>query len=150
MPHFSPCCLCPHVCGVLRQYGQTGFCGCGDRPVIARAAPHFWEEPCISGSRGSGAVFFSGCNLGCVFCQNRELSRGHAGFPVGTERLSEIFLELQEKGVHNINLVTPTPWAEFIPPALELAWEKGLWIPVVYNCGGYELPTVIDSLRGCL
>ena len=148
MPHFSPCCLCPHVCGVLRQYGQTGFCGCGDRPVIARAAPHYWEEPCISGSRGSGAVFFSGCNLGCVFCQNRELSRGHAGFPVGTERLSEIFLELQEKGVHNINLVTPTPWAEFIPPALELAWEQGLWIPVVYNCGGYELPTVIDSLRG--
>lgn len=146
MPH--PCYLCPRTCGVLRRSDSVGYCGCGDRPVIARAAPHHWEEPCISGTRGSGAVFFSGCNLRCVFCQNRELSRGHAGIPVDTMRLSEIFLSLQEKGVHNINLVTPTPWTDFILPALELAWEKGLWIPAVYNCGGYELPSVIDSMRG--
>lgn len=144
----SPCRLCPHLCGALRESGCVGRCGCGNQPTIACAAPHYWEEPCISGTRGSGAIFFSGCNLGCVFCQNRELSREHVGIPVGINRLSEIFLELQKKNVHNINLVTPTPWVASILPALERAWGNGLWLPVVYNCGGYELPSVIDSLRG--
>ncbi len=142
------CNLCPRECGAERVKGQIGFCGCKDTLRVARAAPHFWEEPCISGTRGSGTVFFSGCNLRCVFCQNIDLSRKYIGEEISTERLSEIFIELQGQGVHNINLVTPTPWIAEIKNALDMSWERGLYIPTVFNCGGYESAEAIRSLRG--
>ena len=120
----------------------------GDAVRISRAALHFWEEPCISGKNGSGTVFFCGCNLKCVFCQNAEISRNNlSGAEVTTERLGEIFLELQEKGAHNINLVTPTHYIKEIREAL-LSVKDRLLIPVVYNCGGYELPESLSLLEG--
>jgi len=142
----DPCNLCPRQCGVNRNI-ETGFCGCRAQVKIARAALHFWEEPCISGTRGSGTVFFSGCNLGCVYCQNHEISRGSAGREVSVERLSEIFLELQGKGAHNINLVTATPYTPQVCRALDMARPK-LVVPVVYNCGGYEAMETIRALQG--
>jgi putative pyruvate formate lyase activating enzyme len=116
--------------------------------VVARAALHFWEEPCISGKNGSGTVFFSGCNLRCVFCQNQEISRGKAGKEISTDRLSEIFLELQDKGAHNINLVTGVLFIPSIAKALKQAKTKGLQIPIVYNCGGYESVEALRLLEG--
>ncbi len=142
------CQLCPRKCGADRIIGVIGKCGCKGVLRVSRAAPHFGEEPCISGTHGSGAVFFSGCNLGCVFCQNGSISRNNYGFDVSEKRLSDIFIELQNKNVHNINLVTPTPWVPQIKAALEMAWRKGLFIPAVYNCGGYETVDTIKSLRG--
>ncbi len=142
------CFLCPRKCGAERKSGQIGICGCGSSLKVARAAPHFWEEPCISGTRGSGTIFFSGCNLKCSFCQNQILSRDCFGYEITEKRLSEIFTELQALGVHNINLVTPTPWTDEIKAALDLAWENGFWLPTVYNCGGYELSETIKSLSG--
>ncbi len=133
------CRLCPRSCGVDRKTA-FGACKMGELPVIARAVPHFWEEPCISGTRGSGTVFFSGCALGCVFCQNHKISHENYGKTVSTERLREIFEELVDQGVHNINLVNPT---HFIP-AVAKALEKPLPVPVVYNSGGYER---VESLR---
>ena len=115
---------------------------------IARAALHFWEEPCISGECGSGTVFFSGCPLRCVYCQNREISGGKAGKTVGIPRLSEIFLELQKKGAANINLVTPTHYTPEIIEAVRIARMNGLRLPIVYNCGGYEKAETIRSLKG--
>ncbi len=141
------CRLCPRGCGADRR-SAAGLCRCGNLPRIARAAPHFWEEPCLSGTRGSGAVFFSGCNLGCRFCQNREISRGGAGNEFTSDRLASLFLSLQAQGVHNINLVTPTPWVPWITEALEAAWREGLWLPVVYNSGGYESLPTLRALRG--
>lgn len=132
----SKCILCPRACGVDRSL-TTGFCGQTNKIRIARAALHMWEEPCISGTRGSGAVFFCGCNLKCVYCQNIEISRGSAGAEISTPRLSEIFLELAAQGAHNINLVTPTHYTLQIAEAAE-AVRGELNIPVVYNCGGYE------------
>ena len=132
------CTLCPHACGTNRLSGEKGACGMDARLRIARAALHFWEEPCISGTAGSGAVFFSGCPLHCVYCQNAEISEGRAGAVVSTRRLADIFLELQEKGAVNINLVTPTQYAVQIREALCDADKRGLSIPIVYNCGGYE------------
>ena len=130
------CLLCPRKCGVNR-YQNRGFCGCGGEIKIARAALHMWEEPCISGSRGSGTVFFTGCNLKCCFCQNYEISAQNKGFDISVKELADIFLMLHEKGAHNINLVTPTPYVYQIAEALDLV--KGqLNIPIVYNCGGYE------------
>lgn len=130
------CLLCPRKCGVNR-YQNRGFCGCGGEIRIARAALHMWEEPCISGSRGSGTVFFTGCNLKCCFCQNYEISAQNKGFDISVKELADIFLMLQEKGAHNINLVTPTPYVYQTAEALDLV--KGqLNIPIVYNCGGYE------------
>ena len=114
--------------------------------MVARAALHYWEEPCISGDRGSGTVFFSGCTLRCVYCQNREISRGEAGKRIGRERLERIFLELQEKGAHNINLVTPDHYARQIVPAVENARRNGLRIPVVMNTGGYVSDETYDLL----
>ncbi len=142
------CKLCPRECGVNREAGELGFCRCGNTVRIARAALHFWEEPCISGKNGSGAVFFSGCNLKCIFCQNREISNECVGREASEDELADIFLRLQGEGAHNINLVTPTPWADKIKTALSLAWDKGMYIPAVYNCGGYESYDVIRSLRG--
>lgn len=138
------CELCPRRCGVDRTGGQRGFCGMGDRLTVARAALHFWEEPPISGERGSGAVFFSGCSLGCRFCQNTEISHGKFGKEITTERLREIFMELIAQGAHNINLVTPTHFIPQILPALE---EK-LPVPVVVNCGGYERAETLKMLEG--
>ncbi len=141
------CMLCPRRCGAERISGQRGVCGAADGILIARAAPHIWEEPPISGTRGSGTVFFSGCPLGCVFCQNKAISRGGAGREVSEKRLGEIFLELQDKGVHNINLVTPTHFSDRIAAVLEKI-KPQLSIPVVYNCGGYERVEALRALEG--
>ncbi|HIV19122.1 MAG TPA: radical SAM protein [Candidatus Merdivicinus intestinigallinarum] len=149
MELLKECRLCPRECGVNRLAGQKGRCGAvGEKVKVARAALHYWEEPCISGSRGSGAVFFSYCPLGCVYCQNREISRGDAGKEIPVSRLAEIFLELQGKQAHNINLVTPTHYVPQIVLALREAKEKGLSIPVVFNCGGYEKPETLKLLEG--
>ena len=142
------CRLCPRECGADRIHGQTGFCGMTDELMAARAALHYWEEPCISGTEGSGAVFFSGCTLRCVFCQNAEIAAGHAGKILSVDRLADIFLELQEKKANNLNLVTATHFLPLILPALEKAKAKGLKIPVVYNTGGYEKTEIIKMLDG--
>ena len=145
----KPCNLCPRKCSALREAGKSGFCGAaGPGVFLARAALHFWEEPCISGTRGSGTVFFSGCNLRCVYCQNHEISTMEIGKRVSIERLSEIFLELQEKGAHNLNLVTPTHYAKEIHEALRIARKNGLSLPVVWNTSGYEDPETLRALEG--
>lgn len=142
--YMQDCTLCPRKCHVNRLQGQLGYCGQAAELTAARAALHFWEEPCISGTAGSGAVFFSGCNLRCVFCQNHNIALGKAGFSISSERLSNIFLELQEQNANNINLVTPTHFIPQIASALEAAKNHGLSIPIVYNTGGYE---EVESLR---
>lgn len=144
----SPCNLCPRECGAKRSEGQKGYCLVGEEPRVARAALHMWEEPCISGKSGSGTVFFSGCSLRCVYCQNYEISAGEKGKPVSVERLSRIFLELQEKQAENINLVTPEPYVKKIAEAVLLAKRSGLNIPVVYNGSGYAKREVIRKLSG--
>ncbi len=141
----SGCRLCPRRCGVDRER-QAGYCGAPAGIRAARAALHQWEEPCISGSRGSGTVFFSGCTLRCCFCQNYKISRDQFGAPVSPERLAEIFLELQDAGAHNINLVTATHYLPWILPALDLVRDR-LHIPVVYNCGGYERTETVRLLK---
>ena len=142
------CTLCPRECKVNRLEGIRGYCGMDSRIRAARAALHMWEEPCISGTEGSGAVFFSGCTLRCVFCQNHEIAAGAVGKPVTEERLSRIFLELQEKGANNINLVTPTHFVPQILLALQSAKEHGLTIPIVYNSSGYESTETLRLLEG--
>ena len=144
--HAAHCTLCPRRCGADRTKG-VGLCHCSTEIRIARAALHFWEEPCISGKNGSGAVFFSGCALGCIFCQNRKISRKAVGKIVTVEQLSEIFLALQEQQAHNINLVTGSHYTPWIVQALELAKPK-LHIPVVWNCGGYESMEILHMLDG--
>ena len=144
------CHLCPRECGVNRLAVQTGYCGMPGEIVVARASLHMWEEPCISGIRGSGTVFFTGCPLKCVYCQNRNIAIGKTGKRISVERLSEIFLELQEKGAHNINLVTPTHYVPPILDALRLAKERGLFIPIVYNTGSYEKVETIRSMEGLI
>ncbi len=141
---YNHCTLCPRACGVNREQGQKGFCRSTDEIVIARAAAHYWEEPVISGSFGSGAVFFSGCTLGCAFCQNTKISHEHFGTPVTTARLREIFENLVDEGCQNINLVTPTHYLPSILPAL----TPKLPVPVVYNCGGYETVETLKQLEG--
>lgn len=138
------CRLCPRNCGVKRDAGETGICGQTDRIKAARAALHYWEESCISGEAGSGTVFFSGCALHCVFCQNKNIANGTAGKYITIARLSEIFQELQAKGANNINLVTPGHFVPQIREALIRAKEQGLSLPVVYNTGSYEY---VDALR---
>ena len=142
------CTLCPRNCSVDRENGERGICGQTNDIKVARAALHFWEEPCISGEEGSGTVFFSGCSLHCVFCQNEEIANGTVGKVISVERLAEIFLELQEKGANNINLVTPGHFIPQIKEALTLAWEKGLKLPIVYNTSSYESIEAIKSLEG--
>ena len=137
------CCLCPRNCGINRIEAK-GYCGKNSMIEVARAALHMWEEPCISGSRGSGAVFFCGCSLKCVFCQNASISGGKKGIAVTAGRLSEIFLELQEQGANNINLVTADHYIPQVREALMAAKQNGLLIPVIFNCGGYEK---VDSLK---
>lgn len=144
----SPCNLCPRECLTDRAGGAMGFCLSDDRIMVARAALHMWEEPCISGKNGSGTVFFSGCNLRCVYCQNYEIAAGRRGKPVSVERLSEIFLELQAKGAANINLVTPDHYVTGVAEAVLMAKKRGMNLPVVYNGSGYEKREVIGGLSG--
>lgn len=144
----SDCTLCPRECHVDRLAGQRGYCGQTAQIVAARAALHYWEEPCISGRAGSGAVFFCGCPLRCSFCQNRDIAAGRAGREVGTERLAEIFLHLQQQGANNINLVTATHFVPLLVPALEAAKDRGLRIPVVYNTSSYEKVSTLRMLDG--
>lgn len=146
--HFTSCTLCPRQCRVNRLAGERGYCGQTAQLRAARAALHMWEEPCISGAVGSGTVFFSGCNLRCVYCQNHDIALGETGKEISVERLSDIFLELQQKGAANINLVTPTHYIPLIADTLELARLGGLSLPVVYNCGGYESVEALKILDG--
>ena len=143
------CICCPRGCRVDRRRGEVGFCGVGSSYRICRADLHAWEEPCISGSRGSGTIFFSGCNLRCVFCQNKEISRAPVGEEYSGDALIEKMLELEARGAHNINLVTPTPYLELLPDDLGRARER-LSIPIVFNCGGYESPAALRRLRGLI
>lgn len=141
------CTMCPRGCAVDREAGERGFCGATNEYIIGSADLHFWEEPCISGTRGSGAIFLSGCNLRCIFCQNRDISREVVGKKYSEDELIEKMLELQERGAHNINLVTATPYSHFIAKTLERA-KQDLKIPVVYNCGGYESLDALRALDG--
>ena len=144
----SDCVLCPRACHVNRLAGQTGYCGQTAELMAARASLHYWEEPCISGTTGSGTVFFSGCNLRCVFCQNHNIALGKAGRVITTEHLVEVFLQLQEQGANNINLVTPTHFLPQIVIALEQAKCQGLHLPIVYNTGSYESVDALRHLEG--
>ena len=140
------CNLCPRSCNAERyeEYGR-GYCKMGTLPRIARAAPHMWEEPCISGTKGSGTIFFSGCVLSCVFCQNTEISAGGKGKIISVSRLADQIKKLEQQGVHNINLVSPTPYIESVVEAFSIYKPA---IPVVYNTGGYEKPETIKRLEG--
>lgn len=148
MNKYENCLLCPRKCGINRSTGQTGICGVSSEIKVARAALHYWEEPCISGKRGSGAVFFSGCSLHCVFCQNREISDGKAGKVISKERLSDIFIELADKGANNINLVTPGQYIPDILWAVNDAKSRGMKLPIIYNTSGYENVTELKLLEG--
>ena len=148
MNKYKNCLLCPRKCGINRSTGQTGVCGVSSEIKVARAALHYWEEPCISGKRGSGAVFFSGCSLHCVFCQNREISDGKEGKVISKERLSDIFMELADKGANNINLVTPGQYIPDIVWAVNDAKSRGMKLPIIYNTSGYENVTELKLLEG--
>ena len=138
------------MCHADRTAGRRGYCNAPSNLTAARAALHFWEEPCISGTRGSGAVFFSGCNMGCIFCQNQEISHGDVAMNISVERLSDIFLKLQEQGAHNINLVTPSHYVPNIANALELSKNHGLNIPILYNTSSYENVSTLQMLDGLI
>lgn len=143
------CTLCPRECNVERDAEKVGFCGVPSESIVAaRAGLHMWEEPCISGENGSGTVFFSGCTLRCVYCQNYDIARATSGKEITKERLVQIFLELQEKGANNINLVTPTHYTKQIIWAVQTAKKNGLNIPIVYNCSGYEKVETLHLLDG--
>ena len=147
---YMKCNLCPKNCGVDRDNGEVGYCGAGSDMVIARYSLHMWEEPIISGEKGSGTIFFSYCNLRCVFCQNYEISELHKGRVVSVEEFADICFELQECGASNINLVTPTHYVYLIKKGLELAKSRGLVIPIVYNSSGYENVSAIKMLDGLI
>lgn len=144
----SPCNLCPRNCMAERDKGQKGYCLSDNKIIVARAALHMWEEPCISGETGSGTVFFSGCNLRCIYCQNYEIAAAVKGREVSVSELSEIFLALEKQGASNINLVTPDHYVPEIIEAVLSARKKGLTLPIVYNGSGYEKPEVIRRLKG--
>ncbi len=144
----SPCRLCPRNCNVKRSDGEVGFCKVTDKPMVSSFGPHFGEEPVLVGFGGSGTIFFTGCNLGCVFCQNYQISHLMEGEYITTEELADVMLYLQRKGCHNINLVTPTHQVTQIFEAVEIAKSKGLTVPIVYNCGGYESVEVLRELEG--
>lgn len=143
----SICKLCPRECNIDRD-GNIGYCRVGSKIKVARAALHMWEEPCISGADGSGAVFFSGCNLGCVYCQNHLISRGQAGKEISVKQLADIFLKLESEGANNINLVTPSHYIYQIMEAINISRKKGLGIPMLYNTGTYEKVEAIKQLKG--
>lgn len=142
------CNACPRHCKVDRNAGGIGFCGAASLPYVARNDLHFFEEPCISGENGSGAIFFCGCNLNCVFCQNHTINHRNTGVRVDENLLADMMIELQGKNANNINLVTPTPHIEVIIKAVKKAREQGLKIPIVYNTNGYETVDAIKSLEG--
>ena len=142
------CTLCPRDCHADREGEKAGYCGETTQPRLARAALHMWEEPCISGNIGSGTVFFTGCPLKCIFCQNASIASSLVGKPVSVARLAQIFLELQAKGACNINLVTPTHFVPQIASALRSAKRDGLKLPIVYNTGGYEKTETLRMLEG--
>lgn len=146
----SHCNICPRNCNVNRINGQTGFCHASLLPKVALVSTHFWEEPPISGTKGSGTIFFSHCNLRCIFCQNHEISEDGFGKEISMKRLARIFIEQQEKGLHNINLVSPTHYIPQIAMALRLAKNNGLRIPIVYNSNGYESPEGLRLLDGLI
>ena len=141
---YQNCTLCPRKCGVDRTAGKTGYCGGGDKALVAKIMLHRWEEPALAGSGGSGAIFFGGCTLGCSYCQNRAISGKPVGQPVDSRQLREMMEDLIRQGAENIDLVTPTQYLPTILPAL----EKPLPVPVVYNCGGYEREETVTALEG--
>lgn len=145
---YGNCILCPRECRVARNFGKYGFCGVCDKPIVARAALHMWEEPCISGSNGSGTIFFAGCTLKCIYCQNHDIAIGKHGKEITSERLAEIMRELQSKKANNINLVTPTHFVPSIIEAVNMAKQRGLRIPIVYNTSGYEKVDTLKMLEG--
>ena len=144
---YENCRLCARNCGVNRST-STGFCKTTDEMYIARAALHYWEEPPISGTNGSGTIFFSGCSLSCAFCQNRDISRGRVGKTVKIDRLADIMMNLQSKGAHNINLVTPTHFVPSIAESIKIARANGLSVPIVYNTGSYDNLSTLKMLDG--
>ena len=144
----SSCRLCPRRCGVNRLQGRKGWCGAGIRPKVALVSLHPWEEPCIAGDRGAGTVFFSHCNLGCVFCQNYEISHEGQGEEISEERLAQVFLEQQARGASTLDLVTPVHYAPQILAALDQAKQQGFSLPVVWNSSGYESAELIEALKG--
>jgi putative pyruvate formate lyase activating enzyme len=146
----DPCTLCPRQCKVPRRDGQTGFCGISEKPVVSSVGPHFGEERVLVGNGGSGTIFFAGCNLGCVFCQNYDISHHRQGHPATIEQLAKSMLELQYYGCCNINFVTPTHVAPSIVAALKLAQEEGLTLPAVYNSGGYDSVETLKLLEGLM
>ena len=146
--HIESCDLCPRKCGVNRRKGEVGFCKVKDKPMISSYGPHFGEEPVLVGFNGSGTIFFTGCCLGCVFCQNYDISHLMKGEYISVGELLDIMLKIQDMGCHNVNLVTPTHQIPQIFEAVMSAKEKGLSIPIVYNCGGYESVEVIKELKG--
>jgi len=150
LDHTNPCTLCPRRCKVRRSKGQTGFCGIGPLPVVSSAGPHFGEESVLVGSGGSGTIFFAGCNLGCIFCQNYDISHHRYGHQMTIEQLAQSMLELQNLGCSNINFVTPTHVIAAIAAAIELARNKGLTIPTVYNTGGYDSVETLKLLEGLI
>ena len=145
---FNKCNLCPRGCNVNRNEGKLGFCKSGNKLRIAKAYLHMWEEPCITGEKGSGTIFFSGCNLRCIFCQNYYISEMNNGVEITIDRFSQVCLDLQSRGATNINLVTPTHYVPLIVDGIKLAKKNGLCIPVVYNSSGYERVDTIKLLDG--
>ena len=144
----NPCTLCPRMCKVDRSKGQIGFCGIGDMAVVSSVGPHFGEESVLVGSGGSGTIFFAGCNLGCIFCQNFDISHHRHGRQVTIEQLIRSMVEVQSYGCSNINFVTPTHVVPAIAAAIELARKSGLTLPIVYNTGGYDLVETLKLLDG--
>ncbi|MCI8641859.1 MAG: radical SAM protein, partial [Clostridia bacterium] len=147
--NLEKCNICPRNCGIDRTKG-IGYCKCNDKIKIALASIHRYEEPCISGKNGSGTVFFSHCNLNCIYCQNYEISQQGKGREITIGELAQIFLKQQAKEVHNINLVTPTAYAKQIKEALIIAKKEGLSIPVIYNTNGYENIETLKELEGLI
>ena len=148
MKELNSCTICPHNCKINRNNGQIGRCRSGDKVKIALASVHNYEEPCISGKNGSGTIFFSNCNLSCVYCQNYKISQLGKGYELSVEELANIMLKQQEKGVNNINLVTPTMYVYQIIEAIKIARKRGLKIPIIYNTNGYENVKTIQDLNG--
>ena len=145
------CNMCPFKCNVTRENGNLGVCKIGNKIKVSKVSTHLWEEPCISGTKGSGAIFFTGCNLRCLFCQNYKISREACkGEEISEEDLANIFLEKQKEGVHNINLVSPTSYTEYIKNSIIIAKKKGLKIPIVYNSNGYENVETLKTLEGLI
>jgi len=150
MKELDSCKICPRNCGINRNKDELGFCGAGNKIKIARYSLHYWEEPCLSGENGSGTIFFSHCNLKCIYCQNYEISTKNCGKEISIDRFVEICLELQSIGALNINLVTPTHFIPLIKEGLIIAKEKGLSIPIVYNSSGYENVEALKLLDGLI